>query len=283
MKTSMPPSSRSASRSFAGNVSARRLERAKLREAAQRIPSPRRGSSILASAFFDDALWSTILGFLSPADVAVFGRVCKATCACASSEWANWWLKAQSQYVLPSLLLEVLAPPKGIGWTWERLQICAERCLVHEDEAVIEFWVASDQINTSTCRSAAQVAKLDAIAAILRRHPRLKIRVDGHAATDAPKIYGGPISQARATRVRSELLRRLRDHPAWIDEAPLLGRAPAHMDDRDIEDTYQMYVQEVVGTKLQASGVWRKDTSYFALLPSCGGQSAEVRIVGFED
>ena len=92
----MPPSSRSASRSFAGNVSARRLERAKLREAAQRIPSPRRGSSILSSAFFDDALWSTILGFVSPADVAVFGRVCKAACACASSEWANWWLKAQS-------------------------------------------------------------------------------------------------------------------------------------------------------------------------------------------
>ena len=40
-------------RSLAGNVSARRLERAKLREAASRIPSPRHGASILAAAFFD--------------------------------------------------------------------------------------------------------------------------------------------------------------------------------------------------------------------------------------
>ena len=81
--------------------------------------------------------------------------------------------------------------------------------------------------------------------------------------------------------MRSELLRRLRDHQAWNSEEELLGRAPANMDDKDIEETYLHYdKQETVGTKLQAVGRWRKDIDYFASQPSCGGQSAEVRIVG---
>ena len=95
-------------------------------------------------------------------------------------------------------------------------------------------------------------------------------------------IYGGPISQARATRVRTELLRRLRDHPEWNREHELLGRGPASLDEKDIEDTYQLYQQARVGAKLSAEGVWRKDATYFASLPSCGGQSAEVKVVGME-
>ena len=61
------------------------------------------------------------------------------------------------------------------------------------------------------------------------------------------------------------------------------GRAPAHLDEHDIEDVFEYYsAQERVGTKLQALGVWRRDAAYFAMQPSCGGQSAEVRIVGFD-
>ena len=54
------------------------------------------------------------------------------------------------------------------------------------------------------------------------------------------------------------------------------------MDDKDIEDTYLLYQQQRVGTKVQAQGMWRKDDAYFATQPSCGGQSAEVKIIGME-
>ena len=256
-----------------------------MREAAHRAPSPRlHASSNIVDAFFDDALWSVIIGFLSPTEVIIFGRVCKAGHAMTVASWASWWFQQQMEYVLPMRLTAAMAPDQGHEWTWERLHLCVDPFLDDDNEPIIEFWVASDQINMETCRSAAMVARLDAIAAKLRKHPRLVIRVEGHAARDAPTIYGGPISQARATRVRSELVKRLRDHPAWsVDGEPSLGRAPSHLDDRDIEDVYQFYHhQELVGKKLQALGVWRRDDSYFATHPSCGGQSAEVRIVGYE-
>lgn len=272
-------------RSLAGNVSARRLERAKLREAAQRIPSPRRGSTILVNAFFDDALWSIIIAFLSPAEVVLFGRVCQAAHERTVGRWASWWFGNQAEYLLPMRLTAALAPRDGDEWTWERLHLCAEPLLEGEFEPVIEFTVASDRVSTSTCRSAAMVAKLDALATQMRRHPRLRLRLLGHGAPDAPSIYGGPISQARATRVRSELLLRLRGHPAWsADGPPSLGRGPEHMDDKDIEDTYLLYAeQKPVGSKVQAIGMWQRDEAYFATQPLCGGQCAEVRIVGFDD
>ena len=248
---------------------------------------------MLVNTFFDDALWSMIITFLSPRECVIFAEVCKATQARTVAEWQTWWFKAHDECLKSSLrntIAAVLLPTAGTDWTWQRLSLWRElsldpslkSSLDHASEWTIEFWVASDQINTSTCRSAAQVDKLDAIAATLRRHPRLRLRVDGHAAKDAPTIYGGPISQARATRVRSELLRRLGDHPAWSDELESQGRAPAHMDDKDIEDTYLEYQPKRVGSKLEAVGVWRRDPAYFASQPECGGQSAEVRIVGID-
>jgi len=279
-----------SSRSLAGSVSARRIARSKAaqrqREAVQWLPSPRRGSSWLVNTFFDAALWSIIITYLSPSEVVLFGRVCKAIAqACTTGSWATWWYRTQSAVLVPhKKLTATLAPALGEDWAWEHLHLCVELCQDLETEWTIEFWVASDQISPdNTCRSIAQVEKLDAIAAVLRRHPRLRIRVEGHAARDAPTIYGGPISQARATRVRTELLKRLRDQPTWNGEKESLGRGQSSMDAMDIEDTYLHYNrQELVGSKLQAIGTWRKDDVYFASQPSVGGQSAEVRIIGVE-
>ena len=279
-------------RSLAGQLSARRLERSSRR--LEELPSVRKASpvastqgdsiapGVLADAVFDEALFSIIITFLSPLDIARLGSASKeAQSSCAAAQWANWWSK-QTDFSLPMHLTPVLGPANG--WTWEGLYLCTNiEFDLWRENSVIEFWVASDQLETSTVRGRAQVAKLDALATVLRRHPRMRIRVEGHAARDAPTIYGGPVSQARATRIRSELLKRLAGHPAWSREAPLEGRGPPEMDDKDIEDTYQMYSpQGRIGSKLQARGVWRKEESYFVTLPSCGGQSAEVKIVGLD-
>ena len=62
------------------------------------MPSPRRGSSWLVNSFFDESLWSVIITWLSPADIVLFGRVCKAVAeSCAASSWATWWCKARWQ------------------------------------------------------------------------------------------------------------------------------------------------------------------------------------------
>ena len=156
---------------------------------------------------------------------------------------------------------------------------------------VICFGFASDVLDVSSA------LMLDALAEKLRRHPRLKVIVHGHSQAGAPASYGRAVSQARATRVRMELLKRLSDNLAWSSEAPALGRAPSHVDDAvDIDEVIEHYSQTTcIGTKLQAQGMWDAGDDYEP--PGCRregcqqctaapwrvGQCAEVRVSGLEE
>lgn len=113
----------------------------------------------------------------------------------------------------------------------------------------ILFEFASDAIEDAASSEVAKVAKL------LRRHPKLRIRIQGFAQPDAPSTIGEALAQARATSVRHELLRRLSDVAEFADEDPYEG-VREDCDSPPWSAPWHTRSTRLVGTKLQALGRW---------------------------
>ena len=126
---------------------------------------------------------------------------------------------------------------------------------------------------------------------MLRRHPRLRLAIEGHARPSAPAVFGRPLSQARAVRVRRELLSRLDDDPVWQSEGAAsegVRHPHGYVEGGDeFEDVASFYTQRVVGRRIRARGVWTDDDDgeYARLLRTrghSGGQGAFVYCEGFD-
>ena len=103
----------------------------------------------------------------------------------------------------------------------------------------------------------------------LCRHPNVRLRIEGFARVGAPAIFGFPLAQARATRLRLKLLKQLqtevgaRDVPPWLDDELALD-AGVHVSsydesDPDFDDIAAFYQPRVVGERIIASGGFLED------------------------
>lgn len=230
---------------------------------------------------------------LAPSDAVRLGRACRnAALAMRDPRWAAWW-----PHAVPILQeLHALLPAGGSSqvWTWERkFLVFDERSPARELLRVVHvpFQFASDLLTED---AEARVARA---ANVLRRHPGLRIGVEGHARPGAPAIFGAPLSQARATRVRKQLLHHLRDEPAWADEvaATEADGHGVHPDGyaeggADFEQMAAIYQPREVGRKILARGVWAERGAWaeesaqaFDASVSSDGQFARITLRGFED
>lgn len=154
--------------------------------------------------------------------------------------------------------------PLGLGveqakWTLERVHLCERPPRFPR----IYFAFAQDRLDTTALRRLRRVGRL------MRKHPSLRIRIEGFADPSAPDEIGRAISQARAVTVRAALLLMLRNSGAteWEDEDPdegtraggVRGRPPGGLDLGAIgisRDALEFYGTRVVGSKVQAIGRW---------------------------
>ena len=84
------------------------------------------------------------------------------------------------------------------------------------------FTFANDGIPTGGLpRLNEEERKVRAVARLLVRHPRLRVRIHGYGQPEAPPQIGEALAQSRAMNVRTLLLRMLVqfDSTAWQDEA----------------------------------------------------------------
>lgn len=137
---------------------------------------------------------------------------------------------------------------QGVRWTLERLHLCEHPPRFPR----IYFGFASDTIDAEGTR------KLQRVAALLARHPSLRLCVHGFAQPNAPGPIGEALAQARATSVRERLLTMLTASGTteFADEDPQEGvRA-----DRTFSpwDGGGPRTTRLVGSKLQAVGRWRQ-------------------------
>lgn len=135
---------------------------------------------------------------------------------------------------------------QGVRWTFERLHLCEHPPRFPR----IYFGFASDTIDAEGTR------KLQRVAALLARHPSLRLCVHGFAQPDAPGPIGEALAQARATTVRERLLVMLAACGKFADEDPQEGvrtdRTFSPWDGGGGRTTH------LVGSKLQAVGRWRQ-------------------------
>lgn len=170
-------------------------------------------------------------------------------------------------------------------WTLERLHLCERPPRFPK----VYFGFASDDLDSpSVSRHIARVA------ALLRRHPRLRskkesrtkpprpadsrprppapfptsvhadrviaspgcssVRIHGFAQPDAPHSIGEALAQARATAVRRRLLLALDGEVEWADEDPSEG---VRADMRQSPWHSGHARTRVVGQKIEAVGCWR--------------------------
>ena len=112
------------------------------------------------------------------------------------------------------------APPPQCVWTLERLHLCE-----HPPRfPPIYFRFASDAIEDGCGPDGSGPAsQLAIVADLLRRHPKLRLRIHGYAQPNAPGPIGEALAQARATSVRQALLELLADVPEFADEVSARG------------------------------------------------------------
>eukprot|EP00913_Durusdinium_trenchii_P017728 g16660.t1 len=128
--------------------------------------------------------------------------------------------------------VRALRPEGGAKWSLERLHLCQNPpCLPS-----IGFAFASDAISINAHH------ELERTAAILEKHPGLRLTILGMARPDAPHELGVALSQARAVRVRSHLLGLLANSTQWQDEDATEGvREGGYDEGEDIDDTLDFY------------------------------------------
>lgn len=207
----------------------------------------------LVNAICDDDVFNELIRFLPAAasvrlsrcSHAIHERVLHPTTAawCAESRRALLERKRRAG----DLPLKSLGA-QGVRWTLERLHLCEHPPRFPR----IYFTFASDTIDAEGTR------KLQRVAALLARHPSLRLCVHGFAQPDAPGPIGEALAQARATTVRERLLMMLSASGTaeFADEDPQEGvRA-----DRTFSpwDSGGPRTTRLVGHKLQAIGRWRQ-------------------------
>eukprot|EP00435_Cladocopium_sp_Y103_P014937 s3895_g3.t1 len=170
--------------------------------------------------------------------------------------------------------VRAMLPKEKQEWSLERLHLCQEPpCL-----AAISFAFASDAITINAHH------ELERIAAILLKHPGLRLSIVGMARPDAPPELGLALSQARAVRVRSHLLGLLSSCQAWQEEEAMdCGvRAGGYDEGEEIEDALAFYsCQRWVGDRIRAIGRWERRRNAATLCYSTG-QCAKIDVAGFD-
>ena len=139
-----------------------------------------------------------------------------------------------------------LAPPDA-KWTLERLHLCEHPPRFPS----IFFQFAHDEIDGASGAWGA----LSRVAALLRLHPKLTIRIHGYAQPDAPDTIGEALAQARATSVRLALLRLLRETPEFAAEDPHEGVRP-NRETSPWNTSVALRSTRLVGRRVQAVGRW---------------------------
>ena len=123
----------------------------------------------------------------------------------------------------------------------------------------------SDELSGATA-----ARRLARVAAILRRHPALRLRIEGFAQSNAPPSLGRAVAQARAAAVRRALLLEHlpRDEAPWRDEDANDGvREGGYDESSEAADSglglglVDFYRPRAIGRALQAGSndVARKD------------------------
>mmetsp|Transcript_53892 Transcript_53892/g.100982 ORF Transcript_53892/g.100982 Transcript_53892/m.100982 type:complete len:237 (-) Transcript_53892:102-812(-) len=229
------------------------------------------GPSLL-KVLTDQDLLTSALVFLTPGCLVRLGRVC-GPLQCVNQGRVSALLGEgveASRWREPALLPQA---ERGEKWSLERLHLCYEPPRF----PLIHFSFANDELDARARDD------LEEVAEVCKRHPSLQLLVRGYARPEAPPDLGVALSQARAARVRSYLLRLLKDF-GW-DEDPSEGIRDGGYDEgrRDLDEMLGFYCTRVVGQRIKAVGCWSEGdlAPRLAYLGSCGGQSAEILIHGF--
>jgi len=164
----------------------------------------------------------------------------------------------------PHLAEAIIAPVDDkmpVRWSLERLHL-AER---PPRFPRLYFHFASDEL--------VEVAKprLLEVLDLLRRFPRLRVRIEGYGKPSAPPELGRAVAQARAVATRGLLLQALHLDPGrctsiaagtnpWEVEDPCEGyyQDGGYDEGRGRANT-RFYAPRLVGRKLQAIGFWGRD------------------------
>jgi len=258
--------------------------------AATGSPASQPQPCLLAEIIFtDEDLWSELARFLFEETAALLCATCRCTRSLALRT-------ARLMAAFDGSADSILPPPHGMPWTFERL------CLVNRMKEpplfmplrgwCIPFDFASDHVEKP------QKQTLDYLAGLLSRHPGLRLRIEGHARPSAPAVFGMPLSQARAARVRYELLSRVlqgvwshdRDgHWASEGDASEGVREGGYSEGEDFDAVVSFYALRTIGTRLQARGMWSPTVisgiygQRLAQLGCPDGQCAFVSIAGFDE
>ena len=214
---------------------------------------PRRGECQLIDAIVETDEFNEVIRWM-PATSAVRLSRCSRVLNERISDPATAAWCAESRRTLleaQSRAGDLTLGSEGVRWTLERLHLCENPPRFPR----IYFDFASDEI------SFVAVQKLERVAALLRRHPKLRLVVHGFAQPDAPGPIGEALAQARATSVRERLLLLLATSSEFADEHP-------HEGVRALRDSSPWFTQpgmhpyngltRLVGTKIQAVGRWRQ-------------------------
>ena len=158
---------------------------------------------------------------------------------------ARWCAESRSELLKSrNVPGDLTLAPEGCEWSLERLHLCEHPPRFPR----IYFQFSDDALDPTEAR------KVERVAALLRRHPRLCIRVHGFAQPEAPASVGEALAQARATSVRARLLSQLAGEAAWADEDP----ADHGVGFRRGQAWFAMRLPKtkLEGTRLQAVGRW---------------------------
>jgi len=145
-------------------------------------------------------------------------------------------------------------------WTLERLHLCENPPRFPR----IYFQFASDELDVTSKHKIRQVATL------LKRHPKLRLKICGFAQPEAPSVIGECLAQARAVSVRAQLLKLVGETAAFSHEDPCDGLR-AHRGHP--WSNYPEGATKLVGSKLQAIGQWRhtpRNRNFELLQPADG-------------
>ena len=182
---------------------------------------------------------------------------------------------------------------KSTDWTFERVHLWSHTPVF----SVIEFGFASDALSSQAHK------QIWSAASWLACHPGLRIKVCGFARQEAPSVLGKALAQARAARVRCQLLLCLRElrPECYSGEVAHEGvRDGGYSEGEDLQEVVAFYHQRVVGEHVQAEGLWPMLTSFWstktrhdtvtelldaaddALQPEVPCSLSEICVTGFE-
>ncbi|CAJ1367897.1 unnamed protein product [Effrenium voratum] len=216
-------------------------------------------------------LLPSVLACLSPGGAVRASRAARDLHALAHSEVCLAAM-AEAAGLRKRQAVRALLPKEGEAWSLERLHLCLHRPRL----PLVSFSFASDAISSAARRELAEVAK------VLRAHPKLKLIVRGMARPDAPPDLGLALSQARAVRVRAQLLELLATEEPWQQEllAPQGLREGGYDEGSELDDVLAFYSRRIVGRRIQAIGHWTRPSGA-AVGGSSMGQCALIDIAGF--